>query len=501
MGYTIKLLAIARRTDERHRRARAPDDDPATPTRSPASTASTTPSTSSATRWARRCSSARAPARCRRPRRSSATSSRSRAASRPAARRSSAAPAPSTLAVRDIAELETEYYVRLAVADQPGVLAAVATVFGDHGVSIGSVIQKRAEGGVGADRLRDAPRARGGRALGARRDRGARRRRQHRLGHPRRGPVDRGRRRPRPGDLGQPRPGLRQLRARARPAQPRSRPSSPTSGASRSRARAPACSRTDARQPRRARDGARVRRGRAGPSCAPRIGCVNRIPLGNGLGSSSAAIVGGLLLGERLAGADLGEQRLLELAAEIEGHPDNVAAALRRRLHRVLDRRGQAAHCARFEPARGLAAVVVVGDRRARDSRPRARCCPRRSRTRTPRSTSRTPGCSPPRSRPGGPELLGAALADRLHEPYRASAVGDLQGRPRHPARRRRRRRRALRRRARRSSGSSPPTPTRPPTRSPSEVAERAADRRSRAAARGAHRRRCASTAQGARLL
>ena len=36
-----------------------------------------------------------------------------------------------TLPVRDIAELETEYYVRLAVADQPGVLAAVATVFGD----------------------------------------------------------------------------------------------------------------------------------------------------------------------------------------------------------------------------------------------------------------------------------------------------------------------------------------------------------------------------------
>ena len=52
------------------------------------------------------------------------------------------------LAVRDIAELESEYYVRLAVADKTGVLAAVATVFGEHGVSIGSVIQKRAEGGL-----------------------------------------------------------------------------------------------------------------------------------------------------------------------------------------------------------------------------------------------------------------------------------------------------------------------------------------------------------------
>jgi len=53
-----------------------------------------------------------------------------------------------TLPIRDMADLETEYFIRLEVADQPGVLAAVATVFGSHGVSIGSVIQKRAEGGV-----------------------------------------------------------------------------------------------------------------------------------------------------------------------------------------------------------------------------------------------------------------------------------------------------------------------------------------------------------------
>jgi homoserine dehydrogenase len=51
------------------------------------------------------------------------------------------------LDVRDISSLETEYYVRLSVADKTGVLAAIATVFGEHGVSISSVIQKRAEGG------------------------------------------------------------------------------------------------------------------------------------------------------------------------------------------------------------------------------------------------------------------------------------------------------------------------------------------------------------------
>ncbi len=49
------------------------------------------------------------------------------------------------LPVRDIHDLTTAYYVRLRVADEPGVLAAVAGVFGAHGVSIASVIQKAAD--------------------------------------------------------------------------------------------------------------------------------------------------------------------------------------------------------------------------------------------------------------------------------------------------------------------------------------------------------------------
>ncbi len=48
--------------------------------------------------------------------------------------------------VRDIATLRTRYYVRLLVVDAPGVLAACAKVFGDHGVSLSSVIQRGEEG-------------------------------------------------------------------------------------------------------------------------------------------------------------------------------------------------------------------------------------------------------------------------------------------------------------------------------------------------------------------
>ncbi len=47
--------------------------------------------------------------------------------------------------MRDIADLETRYYIRLRVADEPGVLAATSQVFGDHGVSLASVIQPEGE--------------------------------------------------------------------------------------------------------------------------------------------------------------------------------------------------------------------------------------------------------------------------------------------------------------------------------------------------------------------
>lgn len=56
--------------------------------------------------------------------------------------------------------------------------------------------------------------------------------------------------------------------------------------------------------------------------------CVNRVPYASGMGSSSAAIVSGLVAGSALSGADLSKEELTVLAADIEGHPDNVAPAI-----------------------------------------------------------------------------------------------------------------------------------------------------------------------------
>ena len=61
---------------------------------------------------------------------------------------------------------------------------------------------------------------------------------------------------------------------------------------------------------------------------APIISCRNEIPLERGLGSSAAAIVGGLAAANAVTGSPLGREDILGLAVELEGHPDNVAAAL-----------------------------------------------------------------------------------------------------------------------------------------------------------------------------
>ena len=71
--------------------------------------------------------------------------------------------------------------------------------------------------------------------------------------------------------------------------------------------------------------------GRAMPPL--RLRCANEIPLARGLGSSAAAIAGGLAAANALAnitgdGGGFPPRDLLEMAATIEGHPDNVAAAV-----------------------------------------------------------------------------------------------------------------------------------------------------------------------------
>jgi homoserine kinase len=150
---------------------------------------------------------------------------------------------------------------------------------------------------------------------------------------------------------------------------------------------------------------------RLAPATAVRFDVRSQIPLSGGLGSSAAAVVAGLLAAQRLSGAGA---PLLELATELEGHPDNAAAA-------VL---GGVVVCADGEPHRidapdWLAALLVVPHRAVRTQRARAVLPSSVPLADAVYNTAH--GALLMLGLAGGdPELVARGLHDALHQPYRA---------------------------------------------------------------------------------
>lgn len=131
--------------------------------------------------------------------------------------------------------------------------------------------------------------------------------------------------------------------------------------------------------------------------------CANRIPHGRGLGSSSAAICAGIMAARAvtIGGQEkLDDAALLELANEIEGHPDNVAACLLGGFTLAWTE-GGAAHAVRMDPSASVVPVVFVPGRPVLTETARG-CCRAPSRMWTPRSTRDAPH-SWSRPSPGAP--------------------------------------------------------------------------------------------------
>lgn len=88
------------------------------------------------------------------------------------------------------------------------------------------------------------------------------------------------------------------------------------------------------------------------------------VPVARGLGSSAAAIVGGLVGGnalyERMTGrTGLDREQLLEMAVQMEGHPDNVTPAMMGGFTTACVEEGRTLYV-RFDPPPGLVAVVAI---------------------------------------------------------------------------------------------------------------------------------------------
>jgi homoserine kinase len=138
----------------------------------------------------------------------------------------------------------------------------------------------------------------------------------------------------------------------------------------------------------------------------------SQIPLAGGLGSSAAAIVAGLMAADHLFELDAD---LLLAATELEGHPDNVAAALRGGFVVCAD--GEAV---RFDPPTGLEALAVVPDQAVRTNAARAALPAEVPFEEAVFNVAHTALLTLGLAR-GDWDLLARGLQDRLHEGRRAS--------------------------------------------------------------------------------
>lgn len=152
----------------------------------------------------------------------------------------------------------------------------------------------------------------------------------------------------------------------------------------------------------------------------------NCIPLERGLGSSAAAIIGGLMVANILSGEKLSKQKLLELAIGIEGHSDNVSPALLGGITVALTEKKGSSYALSLLPPSQLKTAVVI---------PEYHLSTKKSRDVLPAvipyedavfNVSRASFLLASLVT-GHLEFLDVATEDRLHQPYRLNLVPGLK--------------------------------------------------------------------------
>lgn len=151
----------------------------------------------------------------------------------------------------------------------------------------------------------------------------------------------------------------------------------------------------------------------------------NAIPLGKGLGSSAAALTAGVVIANELLGLHWKPPRILDEAARLEGHPDNVAACVLGSIVASAIDSGGVARAVRLELPERLNVAVVVPDfplptKEARRALPESY-----SRQDTVFNVQRS-ALLVAALATGTTSAFPTALEDRLHQPYRAGLIPGL---------------------------------------------------------------------------
>ncbi len=151
----------------------------------------------------------------------------------------------------------------------------------------------------------------------------------------------------------------------------------------------------------------------------------NSIPLGKGLGSSAAALTAGVVMADQLLALQWSRDRILKEAARLEGHPDNVSACVLGGIAvSALDEDGEA--CAiRLELPPQCELAIAIPDYVLPTSQSRAVLPSSYSREDLVFNLQRT-GLLVAALATGRMESFRTALADRIHQPFRALLVPGL---------------------------------------------------------------------------
>ena len=152
-----------------------------------------------------------------------------------------------------------------------------------------------------------------------------------------------------------------------------------------------------------------------------RIRCDNAIPLARGMGSSAAAIAGGLVAANAICSQDYTPNDLLEMAATIEGHPDNVAAAVLGGMQLVISDKteeGSRLYTVPINVPSELHAVVFVPQVRIATGDARAVLPEKVTMADAVHNMGRV-GLLVASMTTNHPEYLAIATQDLLHQPYR----------------------------------------------------------------------------------
>jgi homoserine kinase len=152
----------------------------------------------------------------------------------------------------------------------------------------------------------------------------------------------------------------------------------------------------------------------------------NDIPLGKGLGSSAAALTAGVVIADQLLGLHWKKWRILDEAAKIEGHPDNVAACVLGSIVTSAIDCGGVARAVRLDLHERYDVAIVVPDFVLPTSKARSVLPDCYSKEDAIFNVQRA-ALLVAALATGATSAFPTALEDRMHQPYRAGLVPGLE--------------------------------------------------------------------------